>query len=87
MAINVLFSKKKEMLLKSGFYKVRRLSRELWWTGSPVAVFENENQWETAERPGWFSPGDFVIILKNFLLLLERMRFAKIQNVFQNNSA
>jgi hypothetical protein len=36
----------------------------------------------TAEIPGWFSPGDFVIILKNFLLLLERMRFAKIQNVF-----
>jgi hypothetical protein len=47
MALNVLFSKK-EMLLKSGFLKkkVRRLSRELWWTGSPVAVFENENQWE-----------------------------------------
>jgi hypothetical protein len=38
---------KKWMLLKSGFLKkVRRLSRELWWTGSPVAVFENENQWE-----------------------------------------
>jgi hypothetical protein len=37
----------------------------------------------TAEIPGWFSPGDFVIILKNFLLLLERMRFAKIQNVFK----
>jgi hypothetical protein len=55
--------------------------------GSPVAVFEKENQWETAKIPGWFSPGDFVIILKNFLLLLERMRFAKIQNVFQNNSA
>jgi hypothetical protein len=54
------------------------LSRELWWTGSPVAVFENENQWETAEILGWFSPGDFVIILKNFLLLLERMRFAKV---------
>jgi hypothetical protein len=63
------------------------LSRELWWTRSPVAVFENENQWETAEIPGWFSPGDFVLILKNFLLLLERMRFAKIQNVFQNNPA
>jgi hypothetical protein len=43
------------------------LSRELWWTGSPVAVFENENQWETAEIPGWFSPGDFVLILKNSL--------------------
>jgi hypothetical protein len=28
---------------KSGFKKVRRLSRELWWTGSPVAVFEKEN--------------------------------------------
>jgi hypothetical protein len=63
------------------------LSRELWWTRSSVAVFENENQWETAEIPGWFSPGDFVIILKNFLLLLERMRFAKIPIVFQNNPA
>ena len=87
MAINVLFSKKRMVLRKVVFKKVRRLSRELWWTGSPVAVFENENQCETAEIPGWFSPGDFVIILKNFLLLLERMRFAKIQNVFQNNSA
>jgi hypothetical protein len=37
------------------------LSRELWWTGSPVAIFENENQWETAEVPGWFSPGDFAL--------------------------
>jgi hypothetical protein len=53
------------------------LSRELWWKGSPVAVFENENQWETVEISGWFSPGDFVLILKNFLLLWERMRFAK----------
>jgi hypothetical protein len=49
----------KKVLLKSGCKKVRRLSRELWWTGSPVAVVENENQWETAEIPGWFSPGDF----------------------------
>jgi hypothetical protein len=32
----------KKMLLKSGFKKVWRLSRELWWTGSPVAVFEKE---------------------------------------------
>jgi len=70
------------VLRKVVFKKVRRLSRELWWTGSPVAVFGNENQWETAEIPRWFSPGGFVLILKNFLLLLERMRFAKIQNVF-----
>jgi hypothetical protein len=41
----------------------------------------------TTEIPGWFSPGDFIIILKNFLLLLERMRFSKVQNVFQNNPA
>jgi hypothetical protein len=40
------------------------LSRELWWTGSPVAVFENENQWETTEISRWFSPRDFVLILK-----------------------
>ena len=59
------------------------MSRELWWTGSPVAVFENENQWETDEIPGWFSPGDFVLILKNFLLLLERMHFAKYKMFFK----
>jgi hypothetical protein len=47
-----------------------------------VAVFENENQWETAEIPGWFSPGDFVLILKNFLLLWERMRFEKNAKCF-----
>jgi hypothetical protein len=46
MAINVLFSKKEMVLRKVVFKKVRRLSRELWWTGSPVAVFENANQWE-----------------------------------------
>jgi hypothetical protein len=40
------------------------LSRELWWTGSPVAVFENENQWETAEMPGWFSQGILFYIEK-----------------------
>jgi hypothetical protein len=40
------FPKKEMVLRKVGFKKVRRLSRELWWTGSPVAVFENENQWE-----------------------------------------
>jgi hypothetical protein len=54
------------------------LSRELWWTGSPVAVFENENQWE-----GWFSPGDFVLILKNFLLLWERMHFEKYKMFYK----
>jgi hypothetical protein len=36
---------------------------------SLVAVFENENWWETTEIPGWFSPGDLVLFLKNFLLL------------------
>jgi hypothetical protein len=61
MAISVLFLKKGVLLRKVILKKVRRLSRELWWTGSPVAVFENENQWETAEIPGWFSPVDFVL--------------------------
>jgi hypothetical protein len=51
MAISVLFLKKGVLLRKVILKKVRRLSRELWWTGSPVAVFENENQWETAEIP------------------------------------
>ena len=40
------FPKKEMLLRKVVSKKVRRLSRELWWTGSPVAVFENENQWE-----------------------------------------
>jgi hypothetical protein len=53
--------KKKVRLRKVVFKKVRRLSRELWWTGSPVAVFENENQWETVEIPVWFSPWDFIL--------------------------
>jgi hypothetical protein len=33
--------------------------------------------------PGWFSPGDFVLILKNFLLLWERMRFAKYKMFYK----
>jgi hypothetical protein len=57
----LVFCFPKKVLLKSGFKKVRWLSRELLWTGSPVVVFENENQWETAEIPGWFSPGDFIL--------------------------
>jgi hypothetical protein len=39
-------------------FKGSALSHELWLTRSPVAVFENENRWETTEIPGWFSPGD-----------------------------
>jgi hypothetical protein len=29
--------------------------------GSPVAVFENENQWKTVKIPGWFSTWNFVL--------------------------
>jgi hypothetical protein len=36
----LVFCFPKKVLLKRGFKKVRRLSRELWWTGSPIAVFE-----------------------------------------------
>jgi hypothetical protein len=39
LTISVLFSKN---AFKKWFYKVRWLSRVLWWTGSPLAVFENE---------------------------------------------
>ena len=75
----------KEIIPEKAFVERERILRENHINAG--AKFENENQWETAEIPGWFSPGDFVLILKNFLLLLERMRFAKIQNVFQNNPA
>jgi hypothetical protein len=51
--------------------------------GKSSSCFENENQWETAEIPGWFSPGDFVLILKNFLLLWERMCFAKYKMFYK----
>jgi hypothetical protein len=63
------------------------LSRELWWTGSPVAVFENENQWETAEIPGWFSPGDFCSNIEKLPAPLGEDALCKIQNVLQNNPA
>jgi hypothetical protein len=33
---------KKVLLRKVVFKKVRRLSRELWWTGRSVAVFEKK---------------------------------------------
>jgi hypothetical protein len=49
------------------------LSRELWWTGSLVAVFENKNRWETTEIPGWFSTWGFGSTIKNFMLLWEMM--------------
>jgi hypothetical protein len=51
--------------------------------GKSSSCFLNENQWETVEIPGWFSPGDFVLILKNFLLLWERMRFAKYKMFYK----
>jgi hypothetical protein len=53
-----LFSK---IAFEKWFLKVQRLSRELWWMGSLVAVFEKENQWETVEIPRWFSLGDFAL--------------------------
>jgi hypothetical protein len=33
-------------------------------TGSPVAIFENENRWEKNEIFGRFSPGDLILFLK-----------------------
>ena len=60
LIISFLFSKNVlKMVLKGP-----ALSRELWWTGSPVAVYENENRWEITEIPGWFSLGDFVLYKK-----------------------
>jgi hypothetical protein len=55
--------------------------------GSPVAVFENENQWETAEIPGWFSPGDFCSNIEKLPAPLGEDALCKIQNVLQNNPA
>jgi hypothetical protein len=37
MTISVLFSKN---AFEQWFQKVRRLRRELWWTRSPIVVFE-----------------------------------------------
>jgi hypothetical protein len=63
--------------------KVRRLSHELWWTGSLVAVFEKG---KTSGKLLRYLDGlvqGIVLILKNFLLLLERMRFAKYKMFFK----
>jgi hypothetical protein len=59
------------MLLESCFKKVRRLSRELWWTESPLAIFENENQWETVEIPS-VTPRIFAVNF--FFSLLAKIR-------------
>jgi hypothetical protein len=58
------------------------LSRELWWTGSPVAVFENENQLRLLRYLDGLVQG-FCSILKNFLLLLERMCFEKYKMFYK----
>jgi hypothetical protein len=55
--------------------------------GSPVAVFKNENQWATAEIPGWFSPGDFILYWKTSCSFWRGCALKKIQNVLQNNPA
>jgi hypothetical protein len=52
-----------------------------------VAVFENENQWETVEIPGWFSPGDFCSNIEKLPAPLGEDALCKIQNVLQNNPA
>jgi hypothetical protein len=40
------------------------VEHELWWTGSPVDIFENENWWETVEIPGWLVQGILFYIEK-----------------------
>ena len=78
-------------MLRNGIYKHHTIKIMLTLSGrgqdfaQEVGTFSPTN-W-SAKEEGSYSLGDFVLILKNFLLLLERMRFAKIQNVFQNNSA
>jgi hypothetical protein len=83
------FQKKEVCFRKVVFKKVRRLSRELWWTGSPVAVFEKGKTSGKLLRylDGLVQGTLFYIEKKNFLLLWERMRFEKVQNVLQNNPA
>jgi hypothetical protein len=56
LIISVLFSK---MFLKSGFERSGGCAMS--YGGWEVAIFENENWWETTEISGWFSPGDFVL--------------------------
>jgi hypothetical protein len=58
------------------------LIRELWWTRSPIAVFENENQWETAKIPGWFSPG-ISFYTEKLPAPFGEDALCKTQNVFQ----
>jgi hypothetical protein len=46
LTISVLFSKMfRKMVLKGP-----TLSRKLWWTGSPVAIFGNEKRWAKLPR-------------------------------------
>jgi hypothetical protein len=51
-----------------------------------VAVVDNENQWETAEIPGWFSQG-ILFYIEKLPAPLGEDALCKIQNVLQNNPA
>jgi hypothetical protein len=61
------------------------LSRELWWTGSPVAVFEKAKTSGKLLRylNGLVQGILFYIEKKNFLLFWERMHFEKYKMFYK----
>jgi hypothetical protein len=79
---------KKDAFEKSGFFK-KGPAVEPWAMvdgKSSSCFWKRKNQWETAEIPGWFSPGDCSYIEKLPAPFGEDA-LCKIQNVFQNNLA
>jgi hypothetical protein len=85
MAINVWFSKRVH-LRKMVFLKVRRLSRELWWTGSPVAVLKVKTSGKLLRYLDGLVQGILFYIGKTSCSFGEDA-LCKIQNVLQNNPA
>jgi hypothetical protein len=73
----VCFFLKKGCIWEMWFLKGPAVQPWAMVDGKSSSCFWKWNQWKTAEIPGWFSLGDFVLILKKFLLLWERMRFEK----------
>jgi hypothetical protein len=69
------------------FKKVRRLSRELWWTGSPVVVFENENSGKLPRYLDGLVHGILFYTENKLPAPLGEDALCKIQNVLQNNRA
>jgi hypothetical protein len=58
------------------------LSHEVWWTGSPIAIFEMKTGWKLPRFLDGLVHG-ILFYIENSLLLWERMRYEKDKMLYK----